>query len=262
MIQKVAFLLAAVFLGFLCATAVQAETVRGEGRYTSQTLTHLMPFNAVEVNGDIQVAVRQMPDQTVTLSGPANLAVLADVRVEKDTLVIDYKRPIHVRGEALQVSVFVPELTALTVRGNGKLEVFGQAQADQLSLIAADHGKLSADSLQANQVRVQAMNHAEIDVERLNTQHLEAAAFDKAEIDLSGFAHKAVLTNHSTEDLEAEDLRVNDATATVNGSGDVSLFAMQTLKATANGRGKIEYHGTPVVTRAGNAKKIVPVFKD
>jgi len=40
------------------------------------------------------------------------------------------------------------------------------------------------------------------------------------------------------------------------------VFAMETLKAEALGRGKIVYHGQPVLTRGGNMKRIQPAFED
>ncbi len=263
MIQKLAFFLASVFLGVLCASAVQAETIRGEGRYVSQELTTLTPFHAIEVHGDIKVSVRQMPTQSVTLSGPANLATLADIRVEDHTLKVDYKRPLHVRGEqTLQVSVFVPEIASLTVKNKGSIAILGEFKAADLVLNAMDEGSIEADMLHANQVRIQAMNKAEVDLEHLKAKHVEAAAFHKADIELSGSAEKAVLTNNGSGDIDAKDFRVNDMHAKNHASGDIEVFAMKNLHAAAHGHGLIEYHGAPVITREGNAKKIRAAFDD
>lgn len=263
MIHRLAFFLAAVFLGVLCAEAVQAETVRGEGRYVSQTMTTLTPFTAIEVHGDMKVAVRQMPQQSVTMSGQANLANMADIRVENKTLKIDYKRPIRVHGDdRLHVSVFVPELSALTVKNKGRIEMMGAFKATDLTMTATDEGFIGADMLQADKLRIQATDKAEVDLEHIQVQHLEAAAFNKAEIDLSGSAEKAVLTNNGSKDMDAKDLRVNHAQVKNYGSGDVEVFAMKNLHAAAHGHGLIEYHGAPVLNREGNLKKIRAAFND
>ncbi len=262
--KKLTVLLAVAALGvFSAAAAHAAETVRAEGRYISHALTDLTPFNAVEVHGDIKVDIRQHPQQEVTLSGRANLAELANVRVENNTLLIDYKRPIQVRGkDTLHVSVFMPELTALTAKNRGEINVYGPVKTNDIFLTATDNGQIDMDALHAENVRLHAMKHAQLDVEHINAQKLEVAQFDKAEIDLSGFAEHAQLVNHGSKDLDASDLRTNQAHAAVHGRGRVEVFAVKTLQAGAHGHGMIEYHGAPILTREGNIKKIRPVFED
>ncbi len=262
--KKLFILVVFTALGILYAAAgYAAESVRAEGRYTSTLLAELPPFNAVEVNGDIKVDIRQLPGQKVTLSGRANLAQLANVRVEKDTLLIDYVRPIHVRGkDTLHVSVFMPEITALTVRSRGEINVYGPVKTTDIALTATDDGDLDMDALHADKVRLQVMKNAHLDVENIRTAHLEAVQFDKAEMELSGYAENASLTNHGSEDLDASSLRINQGSVAVNGSGDLEVFAVKTLKVVAKGRGNIAYHGAPLLTREGNLKKIKPAFED
>lgn len=251
-------------LGICCAAVAHAgEKVRAEGRYVSTHLTHLLPFTAVEVHGDILADIRQLPGQEVTVSGHANLAELAHVWVEDNTLKIDYARPVHVRGkDTLRVSVFMPDITALTVRNRGQIKVYGPVRTTDIALTADDNGVLDMDSLQADRIRLHARQHAHLDVEHIQTAHLEAAQFDKAKIELSGFAENAQLVNHGSNDLEADELRTNQTHAAVHGTGDVDVFAVKTLKASAHSKGSINYHGAPVLTREGNMKKIKPVFED
>jgi len=262
--KKITLLAVLGVLGILCAQNVPAaETVRAEGRYTSTTLTDLHPFTSLEVNGDVKVTLRQLPTQTVTVSGRANLVALANIRVENDTLRIEYKRPIHIRGkDTLHVSVFMPQINALTARREGSIHVYGAVNTPELILTATDKGNIDIDGLTADTVRVQAMKEAEIDVEKLNTQILDATQSDKAQLDFSGYAENAQLVNNGRKDIEADTLRINHAHVAVNGHGDVEVFAVKTLKASANGSGEIKYHGAPVLTWEGNSHKIKPVFED
>lgn len=263
MMKKIAVFLAFVTLGMVLATVAQAETVRGEGRYVEQTLPSMSPFHAIDVRGDVQVDVWQKDNQGVMVSGKSNLVALADIRVEDKTLIIDFKRPVHIRGShALHITVMAPQLHAISVHNNGRVRIRGGMDTTQLSLTAANKGEIMGDSIKADTLRVQAMNDAEIDVERLHAKDLEAASFDKAEIELSGHAQMARLTNNGHSDLDAADLRVNDAQVIVNAKGDVDVFAMHSLKAHANGHGEIKYHGQPTLAREGNMKKIQPAFED
>ena len=260
--KKIITLLAFATLGILSTRlALATETIRGEGRYASMSLADLPPFHAIQADGDVQVEIRQLSNPAVTLSGRANLVDLADVRVENNTLVIRYKRPIQVRGkETLHVSVFMPQVTALAAHQNSEINVYGAINTAQLTLTATDRAELNMDSVSADTIRAQASGQAEIDVERLQTNLLEATAADKATVDLSGYAENATLVNKSTKDIEADNLRINQAQVTVHGAGNVEVFAVKTLKASAHGSGEIKYHGAPVLTREGNFKKIKPVF--
>ncbi len=261
--KKIVVFLTFAAIGMLLAATVQAETIRGEGRYVSNTLTHLTPFTKVDVRGEAQVDIWQRDQQNVSVSGKANLVALSDIRVENDTLVIDFKRPVHVKGShVLHVSVEVPSLDAITVRGEGRVRMRGTFETAQLALSAADKSYVTGEGLKADIVRVQATQHAEADLERINVKQLEAALFNKAEMELSGFAEKAQLVNNGSEDIDAAGLRVNEGHVQINGSGDVDVFAVNNLKAEALGRGEITYHGNPVLVRSGNLKLIQPAFED
>ena len=263
MIKKLVVFLSFVILGMVLAAVAQAETVRGEGRYVEQTLEPMPPFHSIDVRGDAQVDVWQKANQGIMLNGKSNLVALADLRVENETLIIDFKRPVHIKGaHALHVTVMVPKLHALSVHNNGRVRVRGGLETAQLAFTAADKGEIAGDSIKADTLRLQAMNQAEIDLERLQAKDLEVALFDKAEIELSGHAQTARFTNNGQGDIDAADLRVDDAQAAVNAKGDVEVFAMHSLKAHANASGKIEYHGQPTLTRGGNMKKIQPAFDD
>ena len=261
--KKLTVFLSFVALGMVLATFAQAETVRGEGRYVEQTLPAMAPFHKIDVRGDVQVDVWQKNEPGVMINGKSNLVALADIRVEEDTLIIDFKRPVHVKGtHALHVTVMAPALHAISVHNNGRVRVRGGMETDQLTIMAADKAYLTGDSIKAGTLRVQAMNRAEIDLERLHANDLEVASFNKAEVELAGHAEMARLTNNGHGDIDAADLRVNHAQATVNAKGDVEVFAMHSLKAHANGTGKIVYHGQPALTRGGNMKKIQPAYDD
>lgn len=263
MIKKIVVFLAFAALGVFLAVGVQAESMRGEGRYMSNKLTHLNPFTSIDVRGDVQVDIWQRSTPTVSVSGKANLMELADIRVENETLIIDFKRPVHIKGKhALHVIIGIPQLESITVRAKGRVRIRGPFDTLQAVISAGDHAYVTGDWLKADLLRVQATNKAEVDLERIQVKKLEVALFDKAEIELSGSAQQAQLVNNGAKDIDAADLRIQQAHVQINDTGDVEVFAMETLKAEALGRGKIIYHGRPVLTRSGSEKHIQPAFED
>lgn len=263
MIRKLVVFLAFAALGAVLAVGVHAQTVRGEGKYMSNTLTHLPPFTSIDVRGDAQVDIWQRNDTSVSVSGKVNLVALADIRVEDETLIIDFKQPVHIKGKhALHVAVGMRQLESVSVRGKGRVRIREAFETPQMTISAGDEAYVTSDRLKADLVRVQATHKSEIDLERMQAKTLEASLFDKAEMEFSGSAEQAQLVNNGSKEIDAADLRVQQAHVQINGSGDVEVFAMETLKAEALGRGKIVYHGHPVLTRGGNMKRIQPAFED
>lgn len=263
MIQRAITYLAFAALGVILAVGVQAQTVRGEGKYMSNRLTHLPSFTSIDVRGDIQVDLWQSNDNSVTVSGKVNLVSLLDIRVEDETLVIDFKQPVHIKGKhAVHITVGMPGLESLAVRGKGRVRILKAFDTPQVTISAGDEAYVTGDWFKADLLRAQATHKAEIDLEHLQVKKLEAALFDKAKMDFSGSAEQAQLVSNGSKEIDAADLRIQQAHVQVNGSGDVEVFAMETLKAEALGRGDIIYHGRSVLTRSGNVKHIRPAFGD
>lgn len=263
MVKKLIVLLGFAAISILLAVSVQAQTVHAEGRYMSNKLTHLAPFNSIEVRGDAQVDVWQRDVGSVSVSGKSNLIALADIRVENETLIIDYKRPAHLKGNhALHVAIATPDLKSVSANESGRVRVRGSFDIAQLSIMATDKAYVTADGIKTDLLRVQAANKAEVDLGRMQVKKLEVAVFDKAEVDLSGSAEQAQIINNSTKDIEADSLRIHQAHIRITGRGDVEAFIMQSLLAQAMGSGKIIYHGQPVVTREGASKRILPAFEN
>ena len=90
MMKKLAVFLSFVALGMVLATVVQAETVRGEGRYVEQTLEKLPPFHAIDVRGAAQVDGWQKDMQGVMVNGKSNLVELGQWNLDHLSLYFVY----------------------------------------------------------------------------------------------------------------------------------------------------------------------------
>ena len=257
--KKVTLLLLAVLLMAVPSFAEKMQTVVGQGRYVSHTLSKLPAFNAVEVRGDAEVDFMQHANASVTVSGRENLVDLSDVRVENGVLVVGFKRPVHIRGEHhLRVAVSAPELNTVSVSQGGEFDVRGSLKTSSLSLSAVQDSEISMDYVQADAVTLSAAGRSEVELNRVQAGRINASAADRADVDLSGQVEEVTLVNDGSGEIDADDLRAVQAHATTNASGKIKVYATDALYAQANARGKIEYKGYPsTVRREGNAKKIV-----
>lgn len=243
----------------MCAVSAQA---RSFAEYTSRSVDDVSAFTSVDVRGDAEVDFVQRAETSVTLSGRDKWVNAAQVRVEKDTLVVSFSEPMFGRDkDKLRVLVSAPELAAVTVSQNAEFDVRGPLRAQTLALTALQHGEISIDDLETETLTATASGHAEIDVKRLTADTVRAVVSNHAEIELAGTAQKAFLENNGSGDIDAGDLRAVSADAAVNGSGDVEIFAEQTLNAAARGRGKIEYKGVPArINPTGKTGKVLRDF--
>lgn len=251
--------LAVVAVLLVALSAFAAEKImKGEGRYTSRDLANLPAFHAIDVRGDAQVSFVQQKDQAVTVSGLTNLVALANVHVENGVLVVEYKEPIHVKGQYhLYVSVLAPEIKHITVTDMADVKVRGAFNGTELTIKAHEKGEVSMDGVQLEKLTVHADKHASVEVENLTANHVHAAAYDKADIELSGTSTKTRLENHGAGKVDAEDLHSMHVEAVMAGNGKISTYPENNFHANVIGNGKIEYKGTPAdVKKEGKLKNI------
>lgn len=240
----------------LCACAVEA---RGTDGYVSRNVENLGAFKSVDVRGDAKVDFMQRADASVTVSGRDKLVNAVQVSVEKNRLIISFAEPMFKRDkDKLRIVVTAPELFAVTVGQNAEVDVHGALTAEKLALAATQNGEISIDNAEVKNLFVTASDRAEVDVNHIAADAVRAVASDRADIELAGMTQTADLENNGSGDIDAGGLRAFSVKAAVTGSGDVEVFATDTLDASAMGRGKIEYKGVPArINPAGNTRKIV-----
>lgn len=99
----------------------------------------------------------------------------------------------------------------------------------------------------------------DIEVEQLNTSHFTATVTGTGDIELNGTCESATFSNNGRGDIEADDFAVGKLSVTVNSTGDIDCRCTDTLDATVNGRGKVEYSGHPrAVNCSGRTGAIRP----
>ncbi|WP_297093491.1 head GIN domain-containing protein [uncultured Draconibacterium sp.] len=108
---------------------------------------------------------------------------------------------------------------------------------------------LSTDGyLDLNDLYVQVEGGAKIDLE-VKAADIELVGEGGVLVQLKGVAEKLDVKLSGAGHVDAEDLRVNDATFKIEGVGTGSVHAVETLYAKIEGVGKVRYTGNPKVTR-------------
>ena len=238
---------------------VSAYCDKPQGHYRSRMVEKLPAFHAINVQGDFDVDFMQHPTTTAHVSGPEKAVQTVSLSVKDDVLQVGFVRgSVPNKTDKLRVMLTGPALHEITVSGKGDVHVRGKLQVQDLSVTLTQAGEFSADGLAVQNLHIHTAGKSEADINRLDAHHVQAVATDNSDIELAGLALSADLQSHGTGDIDASDMRVQTATATVNGKGKISVSAYEKLTATVIGKGKIKYKGSPVsLERDGNVKHIV-----
>ena len=95
---------------------------------------------------------------------------------------------------------------------------------------------------------VQVEGGAKIDLE-VKAEDIELVGEGGVLVQLDGVAESLDVKLSGAGHVDAEDLRVNDASFKIEGVGTGSVHAVETLYAKIEGVGKVRYTGNPKVTR-------------
>lgn len=217
-------------MAFGACQFVGGKRVTGNGNVTSQQRT-ITGFNAVEVQGSINVYVSQGADYAVRVEAEENLMDYIVVEKEGDELEVRFKRNTNIRTKRpVNVYVTAPAYTSLAVSGSGNL---------------------------ISQTKITNASQLDIDISGSGDANLEVDAPEiNAEISGSGTAVLKGMTRTFNGDiagsgeLKAYNLLSERSDIEVAGSGDAEVYASKQLDISVAGSGNINYKGNPSINKS------------
>jgi hypothetical protein len=186
----------------------------------------LTGFNAVEVSGGIELALRQGDVFRVEVVADGDLDEIV-TEVHGGKLEIRRQRPpgfFNWWGSGGSVSVTLPALVALTASGGSEVRTEGTFSSDGLSIVASGGSDLGLDVAAAT---------------------LEVTASGGSDLRLSGTAGSARVQSSGGSDLNASALTVGDADVRSSGGSDISIAVRDKIVGSASGGSDIHYTGQP-----------------
>jgi hypothetical protein len=209
----------------LAPVAALAATT-GSGRSASETRS-LGDFQAVSLNGSIDIVVRQGAQQQVQVQADDNLLPLLETSVESgkngQTLQVRWKKgeSIYHRGKVL-VTVVVPKLSGLASSGASDMRV-------------------EAFTTPALQVSLSGSGDARLD--GLNTEDLSISISGSGDVSGKGSATKLSVSIAGSGNVKFDAMRADDVQVAIAGSGDALVNAQRTLNVRIAGSGDVSYVG-------------------
>ena len=182
--MKALYFIPALFLIFL--TGCIKEALSGWGNIASENRTVIGSFNEIEVKGSFNVFVKQGDSLKVVAKDYENLLPHLSTRILGNRLIIDYDDTWIIHSAA-EVTVTMPRLTGIDIRGSSDLGTIGTFKFDDLGITVSGSGDLI----------------------------------------LAGSAKNLNLKVSGSSNLRAFDMPCDTARITISGSGDVQSGAGQ-----------------------------------
>lgn len=176
-------------------------------------------FDSIAVHGAYAIEVEVGGGYSVALSGPEERLADARLRVENGALVLDERECRDCRREgALRARITLPSLDALEVTG------------------VADNSRISG-----------------IDAENFS---IEVSGV--AELALAGRCGRLSLRVEGVSDIDGQNLRCGDAVADLEGVGEASIHASNSLEADVDGMAQLTVYGSPrtIEERSGGFARV------
>jgi hypothetical protein len=230
-IRGLAFILPAIFLLISSCDPICME---GTGPLKNEIQT-VKPFSGIRLKVAGELIVEQGPVQEVSIEVQDNIRKLIKLDVKNETLEIENTECIG-SNEGIIIHVIAPEINKLIISGSGKISSKGKLTATHMEFGVNGSGYIEA----------------EVDV-----KSLYAGIKGSGEIVLKGNAAQQNIKVMGSGNYKAIDLATITAEAGIDGSGEISVYVLEKLKAVINGSGNIHYKGSPEIQTKVNGSGFV-----
>ena len=210
--------------------AGQAAGPTGSGKTATETRA-LPEFQAIQIDGAMDLQIRQGAQQVVEVQADDNLLPLLETVVEGNdpaaTLHVRWKKSTYVSSRSkLLVRVMLPKLSAIGMSGSGdvQLEAFN-TPALKLALSGSGNARLK----------------------ELNTEDLVLSLSGSSDVVGTGKASRLKVSIAGSGNVQLADLQADEVRVSIAGSGDASVNAQKTLDVSVAGSGDVVYTGNATV---------------
>lgn len=237
-----------------------------EGRLKILASSPSLKSAVLQGSGDIYLGNLQAEVMDIMLSGSGDIVVgnvncngdfsaqlkgSGDIDVKGEIRAANVNLNLNGSGDLDVVGISGKDVSAL-LQGSGDIDLKGEIRATNINLNLKGSGDLSAVGVFGKEVSATLQGSGDLEVKNANVTSTVTAVLDgSGDMTLTGSAPNAVLTVYRSGELEAHKLDAQNVTARIDGSGEISCSASQTLKTDIKGSGEVSYKGNPTIQIAG-----------
>ena len=176
----------------------------------------------------LDVKLIQGNEGEITVKTDENLQEWIEVKVKKNTLVLDIKDNVNIRTKkGVHITVPFEEISGVSLVGSGDIH--------------------TEDTIKASAFETELVGSGDIDL-TIHASIVKAKVTGSGDMTLSGSTDELQIHVTGSGDFDGESLTSNRTDVSCTGSGDAMVVAKTNLNAKVHGSGDIEYKGTPSQT--------------
>ena len=199
----------------------------GRGSIVDEPIA-VTPFTSVVTSASADVTITTGDSLQVVLSDYENLIELWEVKVENNQLVIETKPFTSLINSKAKVTIVMPAtLKEAKIAGSGNIDLNSPFPLLEKCVISGS-GNITGHAI---------TSYAD----------LTLTISGSGSFDFVGSANAVKATTSGSGKMHLENLIANDVTCIISGSGNMYVYAHNSLDATITGSGNIIYSGNPTV---------------
>ena len=255
-----ALLLLAVLLTGLSYSMLRSQGAAAPAKLEGRKVaTETRPVSAgvlnIDLNGPVDLNLRQGAVASLMVRGEQRLLGNIDTSGDGTTLHIGTKGMLLNPRHPIQVTLVLPRLDQLSVRGSGDSTVNGFS-GERIEVHLSGSGKLKFNGRYKD---VLASLHGSGDME-LNggsSDNVNVTLVGSGDMTVVGASKHFTLDQTGSGDLDGEHMSAEDANVELRGSGGVTLTATKVIAIDLHGSGDVRVYGKPAersIKRSGSGE--------
>jgi hypothetical protein len=226
------------------------DMIEGSGNVISE-LREVQDFDRIQLTGAGDVFITQEGVELVTVEADDNLLPYIETEVRAGNLMLGYTDEVMDRSirpsQTIKFYVSLKEISALEISGAG--DVYSESlNTERLKVKVDGASDVTFEQLTLEQFDIEVNGSSDIQVEQLAAQEVDVHINGSAGIYLSGDTYEQNINIDGSSNYVATDLYSQQGNITIDGQGDVTIWAVSILDVHIPGTGTVRYYGDPVIS--------------
>ena len=219
----------------------------------SETRTINLGLRTVQLNGPIELTMRQGAVPSLVVRGERRLLGNVETTQDGDTLRIGPRGMLLHYRQPIQVTVVMPVLEQLEVNGSGGASVNGFA-GERVDVRLTGSGNVKFNG-RFKEVVAGVGGSGDMEMNGGASDSVAVSLVGSGSLTVVGSTQRFNAEQTGSGDLDAQHLSAESAELELNGSGSASVMATRKVDVRLHGSGSINVHGQPserVVNKTGS----------
>jgi hypothetical protein len=252
--------------------AQKLPKIKGSGIVELMEVSITEPFNAIEVDGDIDVELIQGGENGYSIETDDNLIEVVQFTISDSTLAVSLTHRITKKKKFI-VTIKSSDIAVIDLKNEARLESNRTLKGNDLTIVGGNGTKFDLDVEYTNDVAIELYSNAEGELKSksLNnhiklddraslkmytvTDSIHINTTDNSRLTLDGSAEAATISCKENAKIMAKEAALKNVDITLSESSDAFINAKETITLYAQDTSVLELYGDPEITVSGLKNK-------